>query len=94
MSGTDDRLTIDLTPRLAEDLDRLSAALGLGPLDAIRQVITSAAHSLTEATLGAQGLSLTVAISETDDGPVVRLTPINCNLEGDMPGEYWLSPLA
>jgi hypothetical protein len=37
-------------------------------------------------------LTVHVTTQLTDDGPVVRLGGVNCDLDGDMPGEYFLVP--
>lgn len=45
------------------------------------------------ATLTLDGLTVEVTLKRTDEGPLLELGGVNCNLEGDMPGEYLLTPL-
>ena len=45
------------------------------------------------ATLTLDGLTVEVTLTRSEDGPRVELGGVNCNLEGDMPGEYLLTPL-
>lgn len=47
----------------------------------------------TNAVLTLDGLTVQVDLKATEDGPRLELTPVNCNLEGDCPGEYVLTPL-
>jgi hypothetical protein len=44
-------------------------------------------------TLTLDGMTVEVSIQRTDDGPLVTLGGVNCHLEGEMPGEYYLKPL-
>lgn len=38
-----------------------------------------------------EGLKVSVTIDNTDDGPCLRLKGENCDLSGEMPGEYYLT---
>lgn len=44
--------------------------------------------------LEVDGLSVAVDLVVTADGPCLRLAGATCNLEGEQPGEYYLTPLA
>lgn len=39
------------------------------------------------------GLTVDVVSERTQDGIRLRLEAKTCDLDGDMPGEYWLTPL-
>lgn len=45
---------------------------------------------MTRATVELNGLTVDVEVTGTVDGPVVKLTPVNCDMEGETPGEYLL----
>lgn len=48
----------------------------------------------TTATLTLDGLTVEVTLKRTDDGPLLELGGLNCDLEGIAPGEYVLHPIA
>lgn len=43
--------------------------------------------------VGPEPLRLTVTVGNDGEGPYVQLTPTGCNLEGEMPGLYYLTPV-
>jgi hypothetical protein len=47
-----------------------------------------------ETLVGVDGLTVKLTMSKTADGPCLRLGGVTCDLEGEMPGEYYLRPLA
>jgi hypothetical protein len=49
--------------------------------------------STTTATLTRSGLAVRVHIDESDHGPVLRIDGLNCHLDGEQPGEYYLKPI-
>lgn len=40
------------------------------------------------------GLSVDVVTEQTQDGPRLRIEGSGADLDGEMPGEYWLRPLS
>lgn len=45
------------------------------------------------ATLTLDGLTVEVTLKRTEDGPLLELGGVNCDLEGILPGEYVLHPI-
>lgn len=71
-------------------LERVGVVTFCGPGALVESPADDGAATVTRISAG--GRQVKVVAEVTEDGPVVRLSGIDCDLEGEMPGEYYLTP--
>lgn len=75
----------------AIERDEVSPVVTFCGPDALVEFGADDEHGPTVRT-GMDGLTAQATVTRTPDGPLLQLHGVNCRLDGDCPGDYYLMP--